>query len=198
MPWWDVTKYLCSACQREVLHKQEDLSFLELAGLQYSSLQCRKLSPKVHAGYPFKDIDHEIDVSSDFFDYENKDHYEIREKIAQMCLDDLITFINIEDNKVAIFDGTNTTAKRRSHIAEELKARINCKYQLVWIESICSNEEIISENIQKVKLNDLDYKSISTKEAEYDFRTRIKYYEKVYETLNKDEGFSFIKTINVG
>lgn len=82
--------------------------------------------------------------------------------VAQLCLDDLITFINVEDNKVAIFDGTNTTEKRRRHIAEELKAKINCRYQLIWIESICYDETIIDENIQKVKVNGLDYKEKTT------------------------------------
>ena len=38
---------------------------------------------------------------------------------------------------------------------------MNCKYQLVWIESICNNEKIIEENIEKVKLNGLDYKDLT-------------------------------------
>lgn len=35
-------------------------------------------------------------------------------------------------------------------------------------------------------------------EAMQDFKQRIKSYEKVYEQLTPAEGFSFIKTINVG
>ena len=44
----------------------------------------------------------------------------------------------------------------------------------------------------------MDYESRPIKEAELDFRSRIKHYEKVYEMVTKDEGFPFIKTINVG
>ena len=122
----------------------------------------------------------------------------MREMIAQMCLDDLVNYINTEENKVAIFDGNNTNKKRRRHIAKELQEKVKCKYQLIWIESICNKQEIIQENIYKVKVNGQDYKSKSMEEAQIDFRERIKYYEKVYETLTADEGFPFIKTINVG
>ena len=31
-----------------------------------------------------------------------------------------------------------------------------------------------------------------------DFNARIKFYEKVYETLTEEEGHPYIKTINVG
>ncbi len=81
--------------------------------------------------------------------------------IAQSCLDDLIRFINVEENKVAVFDGTNTTKKRRKHISDQLKAKVQCKYQLIWIESICNKEEIVQDNIFKVKVNGQDYKSRS-------------------------------------
>lgn len=118
--------------------------------------------------------------------------------IAQMCLDDLINYMNTEENKVAIFDGTNTNKKRRKHIADELESKVKCKYQLIWIESICNKEEIIQENIYKVKVNGQDYKSKTMEEAQIDFKERIKFYEKVYESLTADEGFPFIKTINVG
>jgi len=40
---------------------------------------------------------------------------------------------------VAVFDGTNTNKKRRKRIADQLAEKITCKYQLIWIESICNN-----------------------------------------------------------
>jgi hypothetical protein len=110
----------------------------------------------------------------------------MRESIAQSCLDDLINYVNTEENKVAIFDGTNTNKKRRRHIADQLKEKVKFKYQLVWIESICSNEEIINENIQRVKVNGQDYRDRTMEEAIADFRRRIAYYEKVYQTLTTE------------
>lgn len=99
---------------------------------------------------------------------------------------------------MAIFDGTNTNKRRRRHISDELQKKVNCKYQLIWIESICTKEEIIKENIYKVKVNGQDYKQVSMETAMKDFTERIKFYEKVYETLTAEEGYSYIKTINVG
>jgi hypothetical protein len=61
----------------------------------------------------------------------------MRENIAQTCLEDLIGYINAEENKVAIFDGTNTNKKRRKHVSDQLRDKVKCKYQLIWIESIC-------------------------------------------------------------
>jgi hypothetical protein len=99
---------------------------------------------------------------------------------------------------VAVFDGTNTNKKRRRHISDELQKKVTCRYQLIWIESICNKEEIVSENIHKVKVNGQDYKKLSMEAAMVDFSQRINYYQKVYETLTAEEGYSYIKTINVG
>jgi len=84
--------------------------------------------------------------------------------------------MNTEENKVAIFDGTNSNKKRRRHITDQLKSRLNCKYQIIWIESVCTNESVINENIQKVKLNGQDYRQTSMEEALADFRKRIHFY----------------------
>ena len=127
-----------------------------------------------------------MELSTEFFNYTNIEAYEIRETIAHNCLEDLINFVNTEENKVAIFDGTNTNKKRRKHIAETLKNSLNCKYQLIWIESICNNEDIINENINKVKVHGQDYKDKTMEEAFQDFKERVKHYEKVYETLTID------------
>jgi hypothetical protein len=72
-------------------------------------------------------------MTNGFFDYDNVECYEIREHVAQLCLDDMISCLNVPDNKVALFDGTNTTEKRRKRIADQVKEKLNCKYQMIWI-----------------------------------------------------------------
>lgn len=125
-------------------------------------------------------------MTSEFFDYDNKQYYELREQIAQDCLSDLISYINTEENKVAIFDGTNSNKKRRKIIAEQIKSRITCKHQIIFIESVCTNENVVNDNIVKVKLSGQDYRQATSEEALNDFRKRIQFYEKVYETLTVD------------
>lgn len=46
-------------------------------------------------------------------------------------------------------------------MAEHLEKNMKEKYQLIWIESICNDENIIAENIKKVKVHGLDYKGKS-------------------------------------
>ena len=66
------------------------------------------------------------------------------------------------------------------------------------IESICNKQEVVEENIKNVKVNGLDYQDMPMEQAVADFKRRILNYEKVYEPLSKEEGFPFIKVINVG
>lgn len=99
-------------------------------------------------------------MRNDFFANDNES-IKLRNKIAFICLDELIEYINIPDNKVAILDGTNTTKERRAMIAEHLSKNMKEKYQLIWIESICNDETIIAENIKKVKVHGLDFKGKS-------------------------------------
>lgn len=36
------------------------------------------------------------------------------------------------------------------------------KYQLIWLESICDDEDIIASNIKKVKIHGLDYANMNS------------------------------------
>jgi 6-phosphofructo-2-kinase/fructose-2,6-biphosphatase 2 len=57
---------------------------------------------------------------------------------------------------------------------------------------------VIANNIKKVKIHGLDYANMTSEEAENDFQQRIAKYEEHYKMLNKDEGYSYVKIINVG
>jgi hypothetical protein len=63
---------------------------------------------------------------------------------------------------------------------------MKCKYQLIWIESICDDEEVVASNIKKVKIHGLDYAGMTSEEAENDFQQRIRKYEEYYKPLHKD------------
>ncbi len=56
----------------------------------------------------------------------------------------------------------------------------------MWIECICTLEDIIEQNIIKNKLNSPDYQEWNEDEAVKDFRERIASYEKVYESLSPE------------
>ena len=77
--------------------------------------------------------------------------------------------------RVAIFDATNTTIRRRKALA--IKARSEHVY-LLFIESICDDPKVLSQNY-RLKLQNDDYKDKGQEAALDDFMGRVKEYEKV-------------------
>jgi 6-phosphofructo-2-kinase/fructose-2,6-biphosphatase 2 len=80
----------------------------------------------------------------------------------------------------------------------------------MFIESLCTDVELIMSNIREVKLNSPDYVNMDPDTAADDFVNRIKHYEEAYETIDGEESgridtdplsehnSSYIKLINVG
>lgn len=74
-------------------------------------------------------------------------------------------------------------------------------FKLIWVESICTLQDVIEKNILKTKVTSPDYKFWEDAEkAADDFRKRIGEYEKIYEPLgDKDsEDTCYIQLINQG
>lgn len=95
---------------------------------------------------------------------------------------------------VAIYDSTNSTTARRRWLCEKLGKE---DIQVLFIESICQDEELILANIKDVKLSSPDYAKMDPDEAAVDFRARIDHYKEQYETITEQE-LTYIKLINVG
>ena len=146
-------------------------------------------------------------ADAQFFDQRDAESEALRKSFARAALKDMIDFLFQEDNasyleqrgfdsgRVAIFDATNTTRARREWIREQL-GRLPLK--LLFVESVCTDEEIIERNIWQAKVNNDDYRSEADKKKAYDdFRKRIAKYEEVYEPM-QEEHLSFIKLINEG
>ena len=146
-------------------------------------------------------------ADAQFFDQRDAESEALRKSFARAALKDMIDFLFQEDNasyleqrgfdsgRVAIFDATNTTRARREWIREQLD-RLPLK--LLFVESVCTDEEIIERNIWQAKVNNEDYRSEADKKKAYDdFRKRIAKYEEVYEPM-EEEHLSFIKLINEG
>jgi 6-phosphofructo-2-kinase/fructose-2,6-biphosphatase 4 len=121
---------------------------------------------------------------------------EVRESVANKCLDDLIKFLKEDGGQVAIYDAANTEESRREFISTRLKAE---GIHVLYIEAICNNVEIIQANIREVKLSSPDYVGIEAQLAYDDFVNRIKGYVSSYISLSDANTTSpYIKVINVG
>lgn len=158
--------------------------------------------------------------SADFFDPSNKAAKDAREKMAEFATEDLIDFIHSHPICVGILDATNTTRERRALLLERFKAMkktdpslpsshdafgiqpttvVSTPVRVVFVESICHNEDIITENILRAKCGNEDFKGVSPQTVIAEFRERIGQYEKVYESLDTSENggrVSFIQIID--
>lgn len=119
-------------------------------------------------------------ADSSFFDANNEEGKRLREELAVAVQDSMYEWLhNSKDFKrrVAIFDATNTTIKRRLSLA--LRAREQ-NVALVFVESICNDQEVLKQNYN-LKLQNEDYKGMDPEKAKADFMERVHAYEKVYE-----------------
>ncbi len=129
-----------------------------------------------------------------FFDSNNSEAKNLRDKFAMDVLEELIKWMNpLTGNVVSIFDATNTTKLRRSMLIKRLSKE---NIDIMFVESICDKKNIIEKNLQ-MKLTNDDYVQMPSSIALDDFKKRILHYKRVYETIDNDENNSYIKIINV-
>ena len=104
-----------------------------------------------------------------------------------------------ETERVAIFDATNSTKARRKWIVEQLTShaqRVGKPVGIVFVESICDDEELLEENFKYKVMNSPDFVGMSVQEAITDLRNRVRNYEDQYETVS-DDSCSYIKLFNL-
>ncbi|MBX7197613.1 MAG: 6-phosphofructo-2-kinase/fructose-2,6-bisphosphatase [Sandaracinaceae bacterium] len=128
-----------------------------------------------------------------FFDPNNAEASAARAEVAQIALDDMIAWF-VDDGEVGIYDATNSTRERRKQVADRCR---QAGHQVVFVESLCEDEEVIESNIRQTKLHMPDYANADPERAVADFRQRIANYARVYEPVDASEG-SFVKLIDVG
>lgn len=138
---------------------------------------------------------------ANFFSPSNEKNVHLREVWAKETLDHLLDYLLKKGGCVGVFDATNTTVKRRKMLFDTIKERGKGKLKVLYLESICNDKVIIDTNIH-LKLDGPDYKKMDRNKALEDFRGRLKNYEKVYETISKEEDqnkdFQYIQMIDVG
>lgn len=160
--------------------------------------------------------------SAEFFDPNNTQAAELRERVADVALREMLHWLDGEDDdhgirrrvsgvstvdaegrvkqeRIAIFDATNSTVKRRQWILEECTSpekRPDKPTGVVFVESICDDEELLEENFRFKVLNSPDFNGMSEEEAIADLRKRVQKYEDQYETVD-DDTQSYIKVWNL-
>ncbi|WFC99821.1 Fructose-2,6-bisphosphatase [Malassezia yamatoensis] len=140
------------------------------------------------------------DQTAAFFDSHNAAGQKQRNELASECLEQLITWLRDREGNVGIHDATNTTKERRKQIAQRVAQEPGLR--LVFLESLCTDQAVIAENIEvKISSADPDYSHLDREKSKEDFLRRIKHYADVYEPLDADgteSMYSYCKIVDVG
>lgn len=139
-----------------------------------------------------------------FFDPNNTRAKEERELLALQSLQQVQDFFlgvgGQRGGDVAVFDATNTTKDRRRTLLDTFDAFAKANkmsVHVVFVESICTNEAVITANITQKVTSSPDYRHMSVDEAVADLKQRMKNYEAAYEALEDEEGISYIKLFDL-
>ena len=163
---------------------------------------------------------------ANFFDSKNEEANLLRERVAALAIKDVLVWLDEEEDvarpdnynrqnsaastatrsssmeyssRVAIFDATNSTNKRRQWILEECTSpekRGDKQTGVIFVESICDDQKLIEENFRYKVSNSPDYQGMEASEALADLQIRVEKYESRYETI-EDDSYSYIKIFNL-
>jgi hypothetical protein len=77
----------------------------------------------------------------------------LRRRVLETCRDDLLNFFDKENGQVGIYDAVNPTSQIRRNWKEALGEH---GIQSIFVESLCDNQEIIEQNVRRVKISSPD------------------------------------------
>ncbi|KAG6853595.1 hypothetical protein C0991_002918 [Blastosporella zonata] len=133
------------------------------------------------------------DHTAQWFSHDNQSATESREQLAHDSLEMLIQWLK-DGGNVGIHDATNSTRSRRASIEQRVSKEKS--FLLIFLESICDDPALIAANVAlKIRSGDPDYEGMAPEKAKQDFLTRIKAYEKVYETITEPH-LSYLRIVN--
>jgi len=146
-----------------------------------------------------RDLYSEKSFTADFFHPHNTEAADIHQDCSNRATNDLISFLS-EGGDVAIFDGINESVEKRRNFKKTLDENLS-SYSLLWVESICNDENMINDSMQTLSSSCPDYKDFDSNSAIEDFKIRIENCRIQYQELSKqDDGNEtpFIKLYDFG
>lgn len=118
----------------------------------------------------------------------------LRNKILKKCREDIMNFLNHENGQIAIYDAVNPLATGRRALAREFQKH---GIETLFIESSCTDERIIEENVRSVKISSPDYIGWDPDDAVKDYLKRINARIPHFETM-EEKDLHFVKMVNAG
>ncbi|KAL9596207.1 MAG: hypothetical protein Q9219_005959 [cf. Caloplaca sp. 3 TL-2023] len=112
-----------------------------------------------------------------------------RQKILKKCREEIYHFLNHENGQIAIYDAVNPTAAGRRSLAKEFGKH---DVEALFIESACTDERIIEENVRSVKISSPDYIGWSSEDAVKHYLSRMSAKIPHFESMEEPE-LNYIK-----
>jgi len=125
----------------------------------------------------------------DFYNPDNKNNVELREKIALTNINNARKYLQGE-GQVAILDATNVSIKRRRKIQEMLTDS-----PILFVECINTDQEILKASITK-KTEQPEFDRLDFQEAFDSFQKRISYYEHIAQPLKEEKNYYVLDSLN--
>ncbi|EDK43462.1 conserved hypothetical protein [Lodderomyces elongisporus NRRL YB-4239] len=162
----------------------------------------RWLGVKTHSFHlgDYRRASAEDDLTHDLFVPTPKSEkaHALREKVVNDCLNDILNFFKNDKGQVAIYDAVNAKPEFRLQLHKKFT---DLKVQVIFIESLVTNDAIVMKNIEEAARSSPDYNNWNYDKAYKDYSERIKALAPYYQEmgLNEDENsLSYIKFINFG
>lgn len=134
--------------------------------------------------------------SSEWFSKHNAQGFNRREKLALDTLCAALDFLLINDGRVAVFDATNTTVKRRDWVYSLIKSYADKGVHCLFVESMFSKQDLVHQNVMEKLDMSPDWIGVQRRDAELDMWKRIRNYEIAYQPVHIDEGIPFVQLID--
>ncbi|CAO3632707.1 unnamed protein product [Cunninghamella blakesleeana] len=151
----------------------------------------------------YQSINNVLDDLIKWLNDDDDDNDNVQNKNPTINGNSTTTNIKLE-NRVAIYDGANITKYKRKYLYDKLKSK---DIQVLFIESLCDDEELIRKNIRDVKILSSTKNTIGEEEAIHQYIHDLKLkYNHIYQTIGnknkmddeEDELYTYIKLINAG
>lgn len=123
---------------------------------------------------------------------------EFRHKIVNECLNDMLNFFKNDKGQVAIYDAVNALPEYRLELHKKFT---ELNIQIIFVESLVTNDAIILKNMEEAARSSPDYVNWDYKQAYKDYSERIKALTPFYQEMGKEDNehqLSYIKFINFG
>lgn len=131
------------------------------------------------------------------FRADNREALEMRQRSTLEAMEDATQWLK-GGGQVAILDGTNPNRNYRQLLHEYFVKQLG--YKILFIESICDDDNVLERNIKEILQFNVDYKKMKKEVAMNDLRSKIEHFKDQYESLSRrhESHLSYIQVINSG